>query len=589
MPEQESTPSKNATERYRSILEMANDGIVVIQNDRIAMVNPAFTRMLKYEEEKLVGRPFEDFLDPVTRHSFKNVQDSFEWGEQERPSFRAHLIDKRKQTLVVEMSTADFFYDGRPAIVSIVRDISEQIQLESAIEDSEARYKSLYESSPIAYFTLTRRGTIQQVNSAAQVLLDYSASDLLKRNISSLFPKDEKMRKRAEQILDEALQGKILKDLEMQLVNSDGESIWVSVTASPLIEDNGSSIGFMVLDIDRRKAAESRERMERERANLYLEVMTHDLNNVNQSILFAMGLITETLEIPEGLQRTITEANWNVRRAARMIANMRSIITLRETPPPVECVDVEPYIAQAIVRVKDDFPWKSVKIVHDIEPETFEIAGHRFIEAIFFNILHNAVMYDRDNEVRVRVHAQSEESENYVRVIFEDHGPGIPDTLKEYVFKRTGHPDAQLVGRGLGLTLVDSIVENLGGRIWVENRVEGDHTQGSKFVLELPKWIEKQELPCGRETCITFYKSTHCLFCDPTLEILHSVLDELTIPRMIIEMINVDDPLVGISREDLPMLPFIKICDKELTGLVDEDQVRSAVMNLLMKPCYPNQ
>ncbi|MBD3405313.1 MAG: PAS domain S-box protein [Candidatus Lokiarchaeota archaeon] len=585
MPKQK--PSDESAERYRSILEMANDGIVVIQDDCIAMVNPAFMRMLKYDEDKLLGRPFEDFIDPITRHSFKNVQESFDWGEKERPSFRAHLLDKRRQTLIVEMSTADFFFEGRPAVVGIVRDISEQIKLESAIEDSKARYKSLYESSPIAYFTLSRRGTIQQANSAAQVLLGYSASDLLKRNISSFFPKEEKFHDIAKQILDEALQGKILNDLEMKLVNSEGKHIWVSINSSPLIDDSGSSIGFMALDIDRRKAAEARERMERERANLYLEVMTHDLNNVNQSILFAMGLINETLEIPDQVQRIITEANWNVRRAARMIANMRAIITLRDSPPAIECVDIEPFMKEAITRVKDDFPWKSVKISSDIDPALYEVAGHRFVESIFFNILHNAVMYDTDNDVTVLIHAEDINPDGFVRIVFEDHGPGISDTLKKYIFKRTGHPDAQLVGRGLGLTLVDAIVEHIGGRIWVEDRVEGDHTQGSKFILEIPKWVEKTELPCGRETCITFYKSNHCLFCEPTLEVLQGVLDELTIPHRVVQEINVDDPLAGVSQDELPMLPFIKICDKELTGFVADDQVRSAVMNLLMKPCYP--
>jgi hypothetical protein len=52
-------------------------------------------------------------------------------------------------------------------------------------------------------------------------------------------------------------------------------------------------------------------------------------------------------------------------------------------------------------------------------------------------------------------------------------------------------------------------------------------------------------------------------------------------------VINVDDPSAGISEGELPMLPFIKICDVELTGLVSDDQVRSAVMALLMEDCYP--
>jgi hypothetical protein len=174
-----------------------------------------------------------------------------------------------------------------------------------------------------------------------------------------------------------------------------------------------------------------------------------------------------------------------------------------------------------------------------------------------------------------------------VRIEFEDYGPGIPDNMKQFIFKRTGSPEAQVVGRGLGLTVVDHYITDLGGTVWVEDRVEGDYSQGTRIVMLLPSWVEKKDLPCGRATCITFYKSDHCLFCEPTYDILMMVLNEMNVPNHHVEVINVDDPSTGISEGELPMLPFIKICDVELTGLVSDDQVRSAVMALFMKDCYP--
>jgi hypothetical protein len=175
-----------------------------------------------------------------------------------------------------------------------------------------------------------------------------------------------------------------------------------------------------------------------------------------------------------------------------------------------------------------------------------------------------------------------------VRFEFIDHGPGVPDSAKEFIFRRTGSPDDQIVGRGLGLTLVDRIVKNIGGKIRVEDRVKGDHSQGARFVLMLPQWIETPELQCGRNTCITFYKSNHCVFCDPAMEILTAVLDSLGVPQSMVETINVDDPGVEVSEEELPMLPYLKICEHELTGFISENAIRSSVMNLLMTNCYPD-
>jgi thiol-disulfide isomerase/thioredoxin len=174
-----------------------------------------------------------------------------------------------------------------------------------------------------------------------------------------------------------------------------------------------------------------------------------------------------------------------------------------------------------------------------------------------------------------------------VRVEILDNGPGIPDHSKEFIFRRTGSPDEQIVGRGLGLTLVDQIIRSLGGMIRAEDRIEGDYEKGAKFVMMLPMWIEAHKLPCGRNTCITFYKSSHCVFCEPVMQTLLIVLEEMRVSKAIVEELNVDDPALGIDRNRLPMLPYIKICDEEFTGFISDEAIKIAVLNLAAKSCYP--
>ncbi|MFX1368522.1 MAG: hypothetical protein ACFFAY_08000 [Promethearchaeota archaeon] len=129
----------------------------------------------------------------------------------------------------------------------------------------------------------------------------------------------------------------------------------------------------------------------------------------------------------------------------------------------------------------------------------------------------------------------------------------------------------------VGLTVVDRYVQDMGGQIWVEDRVKGDPSKGSKFVVILPIWKEKLVLPN-----ITFYKSDHCVFCGPMLEMLTSILGELGISRSILEIINIDDPEVGMTEDDLPALPTIRLVDEELTGYVSDEDLRSSVMKMIM-------
>jgi len=186
------------------------------------------------------------------------------------------------------------------------------------------------------------------------------------------------------------------------------------------------------------------------------------------------------------------------------------------------------------------------KILTNITEGKFCIPGHQYLSQVLFNIIHNSAMYDERENVEIEINAEIIDS-RLVRIEFADHGPGILDPLKEFIFKRSGHPDAQVVGRGLGLTLADNIVRSLNGQIWVEDRVEGDPSKGAKFVCIFPVWTDETDLPCGGKKCITFYKSAHCFWCDPVYDLLMRLMEELSIARSIVELVDVDDP-----NADLP-------------------------------------
>jgi len=164
-----------------------------------------------------------------------------------------------------------------------------------------------------------------------------------------------------------------------------------------------------------------------------------------------------------------------------------------------------------------------------------------------------------------------------IRIEFLDHGPGILDEHKDQIFRRTGGPEEQLAGKGLGLTVVDRYIEHLGGRVWVEDRDPSDWSKGSKFIVLIPTWKEELKIQP-----IMFYKSDHCVFCGPVLESLTLVLKEMNINPSNIQLINVDDPNSGVSEDELPALPTIHMGTKQLAGFVSEDDLRVEVSTMLL-------
>ncbi|MFX1483014.1 MAG: PAS domain-containing protein, partial [Promethearchaeota archaeon] len=273
MQDQDNKNATNLENEYFGMVMMANDGIVILQDDIIVMANPALLKMLDYDIGNLIGRRITDLLELTTAHQFSEGQESFDWGQTGRPSFRARFVKKGGEIVHVEISTSDFVLSNKPAIMGIIRDVTRNVELEAAIDASESRYRALFDSSPIASFSLSLMGNILQVNQAATRLLGYTESDLLRRNLSSFLP-DNESKEIVSQMISEAANGKSVEDFEMQLKTSDGRLSWVSVTANLLeYQDQSSTIALMALDVDRRENAEAREKIERERANLYLEIM----------------------------------------------------------------------------------------------------------------------------------------------------------------------------------------------------------------------------------------------------------------------------------------------------------------------------
>jgi hypothetical protein len=196
---------------------------------------------------------------------------------------------------------------------------------------------------------------------------------------------------------------------------------------------------------------------------------------------------------------------------------------------------------------------------------------------IFFNIIHYSASQDTSAIVELEIKADVTEDGDLVRIEFLDRGPGIPDELKDQIFRRTGGPEEHLAGKGLGLTVVDRYIENLGGRVWVEDRDPSDSSQGSKFIVLLPAWKEELKIPP-----IMFYKSDHCVFCGPVLESLTLVLKEMNINPSNIHLISVDDPESEVTEDELPALPTINMGKKQLAGFISEDDLRVEVSTMLL-------
>ncbi|MGB4578892.1 MAG: sensor histidine kinase [Methanoculleus sp.] len=208
---------------------------------------------------------------------------------------------------------------------------------------------------------------------------------------------------------------------------------------------------------DRTAALEESARM----ANLYLDIMGHDINNANNVAgLYSDLLLTGLEEGPE--EEYLRKAKAELTRSIEIIRNINTNRNIHERAPTLRPTELDPIIRREI----EHFPEFDISytgtgttvLADDLLPE------------VFANLIGNAGRFGgSDVGITIRIEDRGE----VVEVSVEDTGPGIPDTAKRDLFRRPRKRVGARAGAGLGLHVCRMLIERYGGRIWADDRVQG--------------------------------------------------------------------------------------------------------------------
>jgi len=123
-----------------------------------------------------------------------------------------------------------------------------------------------------------------------------------------------------------------------------------------------------------------------------------------------------------------------------------------------------------------------------LEHQTYLTNANELLIDVFFNILDNAVMFDKKEDVEIEITiSDSYEQKDYWRIEISDNGPGIGEEMKKFLFDRYARSKGTIHGSGFGLTLVKAIIESYNGKIFAEDKALGITQKGTKIIFEIPK------------------------------------------------------------------------------------------------------
>ncbi|NWF96005.1 MAG: PAS domain-containing protein [Candidatus Thorarchaeota archaeon] len=239
-------------------------------------------------------------------------------------------------------------------------------------------------------------------------------------------------------------------------------------------------LGGFSLDITKERMAEKRAEEARSRAEFLLDLIGHDLNNMHQGIMTGLELMLRSPLFPSELRDLAESSLSQVTRSISLIDNVRKFALVDRGTSHVLPVDPYDELQAAIVLLQQSFPDQAIALECGVHSGEFLVLADGLLKEVFYNLLHNAVKVSPITPPRIRIVASKDEA-GMVEFRFEDWGPGMSDALKSSVFTRLELPR----GSGMGLTLVKRIIDSYAGQVWAEDRVKGDPSQGTSFVVKL--------------------------------------------------------------------------------------------------------
>ncbi len=263
-----------------------------------------------------------------------------------------------------------------------------------------------------------------------------------------------------------------------------GEERWFRCVSCPARQANGDVLwDGLIIEITERKVAENRIEEEYHRAEFYIDLMSHDINNINQVTRGYLELLLKMPDLPSKSRKYAETALDHVRKSAEIISNMKTLSMVRSGELEIGGIDIYPAFVSAVETVKSQS--RDIRINSNITKGRYFIRGNALLFNVFSNLLNNAAKFDGHDIVEIDVDI-SPAGDDW-RLVFKDRGRGIRESYKKIIFNRLERAGESAQGSGLGLTIVKHIIESYGGKVWVEDRVKGDRAQGSNFIVLLPK------------------------------------------------------------------------------------------------------
>jgi PAS domain S-box-containing protein len=429
------------------------------------------------------NRPFEEYLG-IGRDALigktvydiapKKLADVYFAADQDllkNPGFQRY----ESQVRYADGSLHDVIYykacylDHRGAIGGIIGaflDITERKRMESALRESEEKYRAIIEEMQDLFYRTDINGKITMLSPSAFAISGYATDELIGQDVTNVYA-DPHDREKLLAILKE--KGSV-DSFPLNLKIRDGSIRHVTTSSHFYRDAAGNILGVegVIHDITEQRRAEDALRMANKKLHLLSSITRHDIRNQLMALMAFIELSRDSIDKPEELIEFLKKNQRIAETITSQITFTKDYEDLGLNAPLWQVVSASIDAAVALL------PMRNIKVEKEVTG--LEVFADPLAEKVFYNLIDNSLRYGGEKMNVIRITSRVEGPS--LVLVYEDNGVGIPEQDKNMIFNKG-------FGRntGLGLYLSREILAITGITI-VENGTPG---KGARFEMVVPK------------------------------------------------------------------------------------------------------
>lgn len=380
----------------------------------------------------------------------------------------------------------DYLITGRfvnhwDRLAGLIQQAIEYHRAQSYLTDPETRVTDILQALPDGVVIL-QSDSIKYANQEARDLFGIGGTiDLVGQTLTDIIPADETF---SEDDLSAISAGEMYIDrVEVDSLRASPNSA-VELTTARVRWRHAPAILLIIQDISQHKSSKRALARTNEQLRMLNRITRHDiLNEMNVMLGWSTELTSHVDDEGQLILKRIQETGQHV---VDLTGTVREFIEALGTD---QQLDLEPTPAceifdAEVTKRRSMYPEATFRV--DTAVPDVSVLANELLSSVFRNILNNAVQHNHKDDPVIETGCTV--TDETVRISITDNGPGIPDEQRDAIFARGEH-GLDAPAAGLGLYLVDQLVNSYGGEVWVED----NEPTGSVFVVELNRVSDRQE------------------------------------------------------------------------------------------------